>query len=168
MKYARSPFMGHQRSLSILWVFVLLLFTLGASASSLTRVEDAQILKLPSAGKIVVLNFWATWCAPCRTEIPALNRLHDRYPDARFIGINVDDPENEGAIPGFLKKFPIRYEVIRRTGKDFKGTAQAIDPQWGAGIPATFVFVEGKRIFSKIGMIDEPELDGVLNRAGKP
>lgn len=134
-----------------------------ASTTSLKRIDDAHIAQLPSSGKVVVLNFWATWCAPCREEIPALNRLHEKYPDVHLIGVNVDDPENEGALSGFLKKYPIRYETLRRAGSNFEATAASLDPQWKGGIPATFVFVDGKRIFSKIGKIEESELDRILN-----
>lgn len=149
-------------ALSCLAVFLLLA---SASAASLKRIDDAQITQLPSSGKALLVNFWATWCVPCRTEIPALNRLHDKYPEVRFVGINLDDPENEGAIPGFLKQFPIHYEVLRRSGKNFEAAAASMDPQWKGGIPATFVFIDGKRVFSKIGMIEEGELDSVLQSA---
>lgn len=63
-------------------------------------------------GKWVVLNFWATWCAPCKQEMPHLNRLHDKYRDAGFVllGINVDDDPAKAAADA--AKLGIRFPVL--------------------------------------------------------
>lgn len=147
-------------------ILVLLLTIISLPASSadpINRVDDAGIAKLPASAPVVLLNFWATWCAPCREEIPALNRLHEKFPQVRMIGLNVDAPENAGAIPGFLKKNPINYETLQRRGSEFEKFASSLDPAWKGGIPATFVFRDGKRVFSKIGKIDEDELRRLLD-----
>src|SRR6266487_1092363 len=95
-------------------LFFLLLIATLCFASSLSEINDAQITRLPSEAPVVLLNFWATWCKPCNVEMGTLNRLHAKFPDIRFIGVNVDDVENAGAIPGFLKKHPVSYEVMMR------------------------------------------------------
>jgi len=62
-------------------------------------------------GKVLVINFWATWCIPCKTEIPMLNRLQAEYGPAgvQFIGVAVDTAE---AIRQFTKTVPIQYPVL--------------------------------------------------------
>jgi thiol-disulfide isomerase/thioredoxin len=62
-------------------------------------------------GKILVINFWASWCTPCLKEIPMFNRVQKEYaPDGvRFIGIAID---NKQAIETFMKKVPIDYPVL--------------------------------------------------------
>lgn len=146
-------------------VVVLSLFAC-ASSLPMKQVDDAQIKALPSSGHTVLIHFWATWCQPCVAEIPVLNRLNERYhPDVQFIAINMDDLENRGAIPGFLKNHPIDFSIVLRDGKNFEAMAQTLDPEWKAGLPATFVFHDGNRVFSKIGMVDEKELDAVLRHA---
>lgn len=62
-------------------------------------------------GKVVVVNFWATWCAPCRKEIPAFNELQKKYGDqgVQFIGIALDDAK---AVERFMKVIPIDYPVL--------------------------------------------------------
>lgn len=62
-------------------------------------------------GKILVVNFWATWCTPCRKEIPVFNKLHKEYAkqDVRFIGIAID---NLKAVNQFMQTIPIEYPVL--------------------------------------------------------
>ncbi len=64
-------------------------------------------------GSLVLLNFWATWCAPCRTEIPVLVRLADKYraDDLRVAGVSVDS-ENIGLINKFIDEFKMNYPVL--------------------------------------------------------
>ena len=126
------------------------------------HVNDDQIKMMLNSPQPQVINFWATWCQPCRVEIPALNRLKKKYDSVRFVGINVDEPENRGALKGFLKKFPIDYEIILRDGEDFENLAAVFDKNWKAGIPATFVYDGGNRVYSKIGPVDESELNDIL------
>ncbi|MGB6431539.1 MAG: TlpA disulfide reductase family protein [Candidatus Acidiferrales bacterium] len=64
-------------------------------------------------GKIVVVNFWATWCGPCREELPMLNQLAGQYPaaDVFFVAISLDDETTQNKIPGFLEKKKITLAV---------------------------------------------------------
>jgi thiol-disulfide isomerase/thioredoxin len=126
------------------------------------RLNDDEIKALRTSEHIVVINFWATWCQPCQTEIPILNMLHKKFTDARIFGINVDDRENRGAIKSFLKKNAIEYEVFLREGKNFPSLAAAFQEDWKAGLPATFVYLDGKKIFGLVGAIKGGELNYIL------
>ncbi len=68
------------------------------------------------AGKPVLLEFWATWCPPCRQSIPHLNELHGKYADRGLVIIGVTD-EKKGDVKKFLKDLPMEYAVAFDTGK---------------------------------------------------
>ena len=76
----------------------------------LLHMKSGQQMTLSSLrGKPVLLNFWATWCGPCRAEIPKLNELAQKYPKLTIIGVNV--AEDRDLIEGYLKTQSTDYDV---------------------------------------------------------
>jgi thiol-disulfide isomerase/thioredoxin len=76
----------------------------------LMHYQTGQAMTLSSLrGKPVLLNFWATWCPPCRAEIPKLNELAQKYPKLTIIGVDV--AEDRDTISGYLKQQPTSYDV---------------------------------------------------------
>ncbi len=69
------------------------------------RLEDYR-------GKVVVVNFWATWCEPCRAEMPSFNRLKAQMADAPFAILAVNMGEGDGRIKAFLEKTPVDFPVL--------------------------------------------------------
>jgi len=63
-------------------------------------------------GKVIVLNFWATWCDPCREEMPAMQRLQDKLAGKPFVILAVDYGEGAPRIKDFLKKVPVRFTML--------------------------------------------------------
>jgi thiol-disulfide isomerase/thioredoxin len=63
-------------------------------------------------GKVVVLNFWATWCDPCREEMPSMQRLQDKLAGKPFVILAVDYGEGAPRVSDFLKKAPLRLTVL--------------------------------------------------------
>jgi len=64
------------------------------------------------AGNVVLINFWASWCGPCREEMPLLNALHNKYEPLGFTvwGVNVE--ENSANAQGFLNDFPVDFPIL--------------------------------------------------------
>jgi len=79
---------------------------------TLKRLDGPNLRLAEQRGQVIALNFWASWCAPCRVEMPHLNRLHDKYRDAgfSFLGVNVDDDPAKAAAEA--AKLGIRFPVL--------------------------------------------------------
>ena len=118
---------------------------------------DGKIIHLAEfRGKTVVLNFWASWCVPCKDEQPTLEVLSKRYATgASFVGINIQDTRPEAL--GFMTLYHVSYPVV-------------IDPDgevyinYGVvGVPETYVVDRGGRIQQKlVGPVDEGQLTALL------
>jgi len=87
------------------------------------------------AGKVIVLNFWATWCGPCKPEIHALVALQAKYgtADLQVLGVSVDDEPAD--MKPFAREFGINYPLLQGKGRDDIQTAYG--PIWG--VPMTFI-----------------------------
>ena len=86
-------------------------------------------------GKAVLLNVWATWCIPCRKELPELQALHTRYSPQglQVVGVSVDEGNDDNAVRDFAKEFGITYTIAR-------DPATLIYNRFAIpGVPATFL-----------------------------
>ena len=102
-------------------------------------------------GKVVVVNFWATWCLPCRLEIPHFNRVAAEYKDrgVEFVGISTDEA-GWSAIEEFEKEIPIDYPVVLDNEKK---ADEAFGPL--VGLPVTvFIDRQGRIVQQSIGITD--------------
>jgi peroxiredoxin len=96
-------------------------------------------------GQVVLLNFWATWCPPCRLEIPWFVELQEKYKDSglRIVGISVDDPP-EALLP-FARQFKVNYPLV--VGLDREDVQKAFGPIFG--VPITLIIGRDGRICVK-------------------
>lgn len=82
-----------------------------------TLLDGSQHRTTQLRGKVVLVNFWATWCGPCRQEMPHLNRLYEKYRASGFvlIGVNVDDDVRKAA--DVAAKLGVSFPVLLDTDK---------------------------------------------------
>jgi len=114
-------------------------------------------------GKILVLNFWATWCEPCRAEMPAFNRLHERWAGrgVQFLGLS-DEPGEKAA--AFGRALGIGYPLW--TGGDQVADLSRRLGNVQGGLPHTVIVgSRGQVLAQKVGPYTENELEGVLAAA---
>ncbi|MAG69968.1 MAG: TlpA disulfide reductase family protein [Vicinamibacterales bacterium] len=94
--------------------------------------EDVALASLK--GKVILLNFWATWCGPCKVEIPSFVELQDEYRDEGLavLGLSVDDTVEK--LKPFAEEYSVNYPLLVGLGRD--DVQEAFGPVWG--IPVTF------------------------------
>jgi peroxiredoxin len=98
---------------------------------ALTDLHGARIDLAQYKGKVVLLNFWATWCAPCRVEMPQFVAWQNQYPGLGIIGVSIDD--SEAPVPPFVDRMRLNYPVVM-------GNAKLGDLYGGVyGVPVTFL-----------------------------
>jgi thiol-disulfide isomerase/thioredoxin len=112
-------------------------------------------------GKIIVLNFWATWCLPCREETPMLSKLATSYADKdiAFLAVSLDDAQSQPKIPRFLEKKKITLPV-------FTGASPTTlhDFQLGEILPATIILDrDGSPIFRIMGQASKKDVASRLD-----
>jgi thiol-disulfide isomerase/thioredoxin len=113
-------------------------------------------------GKVVLLNFWATWCPPCREEIPELVELQSRYKDRlQVIGISMDDPEDVAGVKRFSEREGVNYPIVM--------ASREILMEYGGvpALPTSFVVnTDGKIVQKHVGLyptfVYETELRSLL------
>lgn len=112
-------------------------------------------------GSPLVVNFWATWCAPCVEEMPDLDQLSQQFPEIPFIGLAVDTQRN---VDKFLERIPVRYPILI-TGHGGVSHMRNLGNKKG-GLPFTVIFNSKGRIEHRIlGQIKPDDLQAKLQNS---
>lgn len=112
-------------------------------------------------GEIVLLNFWATWCAPCRTEMPLLQETFDQLSDQGFVVLGIDFDESADAVSAFREELGLSFPLLLDPGGKIQQLYKV------RGYPTTVVLDREGRIHTyHIGVLIESQLEGYLEAAG--
>ena len=129
---------------------------------ALLKPADFKRIKDEAKDKVLVINFWATWCAPCVAEFPEFVKLDAEYRSkgVKIISISTDEKSDlNGAVIPFLKKQKAEFPSYLSDADDPQELIDVVDKNWSGALPATFVFDKaGKLILAKYGIIDREEL----------
>jgi thiol-disulfide isomerase/thioredoxin len=112
------------------------------------RADHDTILRLVKEGgaKAAIVNVWATWCEPCRKEMPDLLRLRERYRKEGFdlILVSADDPDSaETAVRRVLGKFGVDFTTYIEKDSTDEVFINGMSREWSGALPASFLFAKG-------------------------
>lgn len=128
---------------------------------SAAAIDGAPVTKTIASykGEIVLLNIWATWCVPCRTEMPSIQALHDRYAarGLKVVAVSVDNPGMDDAIRRFRDQYGLTFEILHDASGKIRQQYQT------TGVPETFVIGRDGVIRKKVIAADN--WDSPANRA---
>lgn len=125
-----------------------------APAIVLTDLSGQTINPAGYKGKVVLVNFWAAWCTPCREEIPQFVALQEKYRARGFqaVGISLDDPE--GPLRDFCREYKVNYPIVMGDQKIAEAFGGVL------GLPTTFLIGRDGRIhIRQVGATDFPRLE---------
>lgn len=142
----------------------------GAEAEASAALMSAQLTDVNGAprtinawrGQVLIVNFWATWCTPCREEIPVFIRLQERHRarGLQFIGLAIDQPEK---VDAFVREFRINYPVLLG-GMDAVDISRRAGNRLGA-LPFTVLIDRSGRLAAvHLGVLRESQLESMLER----
>lgn len=133
-----------------------------ASGFETLTFQGVQTILAESRGKVVVINFFATWCPPCREEVPGLVNIRKTFGEDKLLLIGASLDEDEKALAGFVKKTKINYPV-KKAGQDLAAAAGV------RGIPHMLIFdPKGEVAANEAGLVPENALRNFLQGIMEP
>lgn len=126
----------------------------------LASLDGDRIRLSDQRGKVVVLNFWATWCSPCRVEMPDLQERAQRWPD-RLVVVGVDFDEPEVDVRAFRDELGLTFPLVLDPGAQVQELYRIV------GYPTTvFIDEEGFIRIQHVGLMSPDQLDEYLSQMG--
>ena len=128
-------------------LFVLFPLLLSAQTVPSLNYTELKPLLNQEGDKIYVVNFWATWCAPCIKELPYFEVLNQRE-DVQVLLVSLDFPKHkESRLLPFIKKNKLQSKVVLLDDADENYWINDIHPNWSGAIPATLIYTKKQRGF---------------------
>lgn len=128
---------------------------------TLPNLDGKESLELASLrGKAVVLNFWASWCNPCKEETPLLERGWQRWRAKGVVFVGLDAKDFRGDARAFVRRFSVTYPIV------YDGTGSMVGRYGVTGFPETFFIDATGRVVYRIAgpIVDDEELDAAIRR----
>lgn len=116
--------------------------------------------------KPLVVNFWATWCAPCVKELPYFQKLHQENPNIKVVTVSLDfEKQVESKLKPFLKKKNYTFVTTYMADKKYNNWISKVDENWSGSIPATWIISGNKGVFVEQEFASFEELNQFVNES---
>ncbi|MCC7259084.1 MAG: TlpA family protein disulfide reductase [Gammaproteobacteria bacterium] len=126
----------------------------GAQPPEVKPVSPAQFATELAAlrGRVVMLNVWATWCAPCLKEIPDLLAVEAELRDEGFVllGLSIDDAADAAQVAGFRQDHFPAFHTLQRDANDADALVSVVDQAWNEVVPTTYLLARDGRVVRRI------------------
>jgi thiol-disulfide isomerase/thioredoxin len=141
--------------------------TFAFAADKLAPLDEAGYQKLVSAnkGRVLLVDFWATWCKPCRAELPELVKLESRLraKGVKLVTVAADEPEKEAEAQKFAAQMGVPSPAYIRKAKDEDKFINSVDPKWSGALPALIIYDKtGKRVTSFFGETPMKDIEAAI------
>jgi thiol-disulfide isomerase/thioredoxin len=160
--------MRKYRSYFLMSAFIFLSQNIYSQDVEIYNFHQFESILNQGSDTVYVLNFWATWCAPCVKELPDFQKLNDHYQGQKFrmILVSLDfRKQMDTRLKPFIRDHELSPEVILLHEPDANSWIDRVDPSWSGAIPATLIFSKEKRIFRE-GDFTFEELNKIMNDFG--
>ncbi len=128
------------------------------------KFNDFEKAIIKNDANVYVINFWATWCAPCVKELPYFEKLHQENKDVKVILVSLDSKKDiEKKLIPFIQKKKITAQVVSLSDNNYNSWLDRIDKDWSGSIPATFIFSAGQKQFAEHDFESFAELNEFIN-----
>ena len=147
-------------------IFFLSFSTKAQDLITFQNFEELNSYIQQNSEKPLVVNFWATWCAPCVKELPYFQKLHSENINVKVITVSLDfDKQVESKLKPFLKKKNYTFITTYMADKKFNNWISKVDENWSGSIPATWIINNGKGVFVEQEFESFEELNQFVNES---
>jgi thiol-disulfide isomerase/thioredoxin len=133
------------------FLFIVVPSLVKAQQASLVRLADLQTLMTEPSEEIKVINFWATWCAPCIKELPLFEKINQERKDTKvtLVSMDIDLDSNPEKVYKFVSRKKIQSQVLILNERNPNDWIDKIEKEWSGALPATILIntKNGKKKF---------------------
>ncbi|NCG03871.1 MAG: redoxin domain-containing protein [Bacteroidetes bacterium] len=150
--------------LTYVFVFLCCLSCTTTSKKEVTSLsyDELKPMLFQKGNKTYVVNFWATWCAPCVKELPYFEAINQNE-NVDVLLVSLDFPKHkESRLLPFIKKHQLQSKVVHLDDTNENFWINAIDSTWSGAIPATLIYNQNKRMFYEQSFTKD-ELNQIIN-----
>lgn len=149
-----------------LFLFFLSFSTKAQDLITFQNFDELNTYIQNNSEKPLVVNFWATWCAPCVKELPYFQKLHQENANVKVVTVSLDfDKQVASKLKPFLKRKNYTFVTTYMADKKFNNWISKVDENWSGSIPATWIINANKGIFVEQEFASFEELNQFVNES---